>query len=133
LLRKPLITLLLVALLPLVACSSSSGGGASPAGAADEVSITVENRINPRVELTVRLITPSAQRLVLGSVRPGGTSTLSYRGTLERTEYRIEAESSRGNQLTSQPFVLFPGARVVWSLPQNSVAVYPPEGGDAEQ
>jgi hypothetical protein len=30
--------------------------------------------------------------------------------------------------MLSPPFVPFPGARVVWTLPQNGLVVYPPEG-----
>ncbi|MGD2155010.1 MAG: hypothetical protein PVG79_17225, partial [Gemmatimonadales bacterium] len=128
--RKPLRTLLLVALLPLgAACASGGGGGASPAGEADEVFFTVENRINPRVEITVRLLTPTGGRVLLGSVRPAGTTTLRYRGTIDRSNYQLEGQTPSGDAFTSQPMTILPGARVVWALPANGITIHAPEGG----
>lgn len=129
--RKPLRTLLLVALLPLgAACASGGGGGASPAGEADEVFFTVENRIIPRVEITVRLLTPTGGRVLLGSVRPGGTTTLRYRGTIDRSNYQLEGQTPAGDAFASQPITIFPGAQVVWTLPANGVTIHGLEGGD---
>jgi hypothetical protein len=93
------------------------------------VTVTVENRINPRTDITVRILTPTGQRAVLGSVGPGRTQDLTYRGEIyQGGSYRLEVTGVGGQDFTSQPFVLFPGARVAWQLPMNSLNIYPPEG-----
>ncbi len=81
----------------------------------------------PRTDLTVRLITPTGQSQVLGSVLPGGSGTLRYRGRVYPDFYRLLATTARGDDIASQPFNIFRGAQVTWSLPQNSVSVYPRE------
>ena len=126
-----LVALLPVALLPLAACASGGGGGASPeeGGTSASVTVTVENRINPRTDVTVRMLTPTGQRVVLGSVGPGRTQNLTYRGNIiEGNSYQLEVVGARGQDYTSQPFVIFPGARIAWQLPLNSLNVFPPEG-----
>jgi hypothetical protein len=127
--RLTLRSLLSVALLPLAACATG-GGQATPAG--DEVTVEVENNYRPMRDATVRLITPTGARQLLGSASPGRMTALRYRGNIVAGDYRLEAAGREG-EVVSQPFVLFPGARVVWSLPQNSLTVYPPEDEGGER
>jgi hypothetical protein len=122
--RMTLRSLLSVALLPLAACATG-GGQATPAG--DEVIVEVQNNFRPMRDATVRIISPTGARQLLGSASPGGSTVLRYRGNIVSGDYRLQASRRDGDEVTSEPFVLFPGAHVVWSLPQNSIAVYPPE------
>jgi hypothetical protein len=57
-------SLLSVALLPLAACATG-GGQAAPAG--DEVIVVVENNFRPMRDITIRLISPTGARNMLGS------------------------------------------------------------------
>jgi hypothetical protein len=119
--------LMLVALLPLAACATG-GGQATPSG--DEFVVEVENNIRPFRDVTVRIVTPTGLRQLLGSANPGRTTTLRYRGSLIQDNYRLIAQIQEGEEITSQPFIPVPGARVVWSLPQNGLSVYAPDQGE---
>lgn len=123
-------SLLSVALLPLAACATG-GGQATPAG--DEVTVEVENNFRPMRDITIRLISPTGARQLLGSASPSRSTALRYRGSIIAGNYRLHAAGHESEEVISQPFVLFPGARVVWSLPQNAITVYPPEDEGGER
>ncbi|UCC73532.1 MAG: hypothetical protein JSV86_02930 [Gemmatimonadota bacterium] len=127
--KRILRALLPVALLPLAACAT---GGSEATPSAEEVVVQVENNIRPYRDVTVRILTPSGLRQLLGSATPGRTTALRYRGNIVQDNYRLVAQVQEGEEITSQPFIMFPGARVVWTLPQNGLTVYPPEeeGGE---
>ncbi len=74
-------------------------------------------------------MTPTGLLQVLGSVPPGGSRTLRYDRRLYQDFYQLVAETARGESFSSQPFIMFPGARVNWSLPTNSLNVFARDGG----
>lgn len=120
-----ILRVLMLVALPLLAACAAGGGQATPSG--DEVVVQVENNIRPYRDVTVRIVTPTGLRQLLGSANPGRTTTLRYRGSIIQDNYRLVAQIQEGEEIISQPFVPFPGARVVWSLPQNGLSVYAPE------
>ncbi len=116
--------LMLVALLPLAACATG-GVQATPSG--DEFVVQVENNIRPFRDVTVRIVTPTGLRQLLGSASPGRTTDLRYRGGLIQDNYRLHATIQEGEEVLSQPFIPFAGARIVWTLPQNGLTIYRPD------
>lgn len=116
----PVRLLLLTATLLLAACVAA---GRSRQAVEDQVSIRIENNLRPESEVTVRLISTSGTRRVLGSVSPHTTRTLEYAESPFSGSYRLTAQSADGREVSSQAFALFGGARVVWELFNNTLNV----------
>lgn len=85
--------------------------------------MTVENNLNPPQEVTVRMVEPNGSRNILGSLGPGRSRTYELREPSFSGDYALMAELGSGETVVSRSFVLFPEARVHWTLRSNQLTV----------
>jgi outer membrane biogenesis lipoprotein LolB len=116
-----------VALLLLTACAS---GTRSRRVTGDEVSVEVQNDLLPRTAVTVRVISSSGARRLIGAVSPGQTRMFRFEQQVFLGSYRLVAESNEGVQVVSIPMVLSSGLRVIWVLRNNILRVASRTSGD---
>jgi len=112
--RIPLLLLLLTA-----ACSRGNAPVAGPdPDAAEQTRARIENRAS--VDMDVYLIRNDGQRLRLGFVAGGETSTFALPATLTAgaMSIRFEARPVRrsGQTVTSEPFGVSRGEEITWSI-----------------
>lgn len=118
-LRIPRWILALFAVVLLAGCASTSESD----GAAD-VAVEVQNDLVPPTSLTVWMVPTVGGRDMLGVVPPGATQTLEFNMTSASGEYRLQAETTAGEEIWSYPFILSESdAAVVWDLSANSIQV----------
>lgn len=110
-----------VALLLCAACAAGAGRGRG--AQSPEVIFQVHNDLNPPRALTVRLISQTGTRALLGSLTPGQTRSFRYRDAAYHGQYRLVAEGAAGGDVASTSFVLTPGTRVVWTVQTNSIRI----------
>ena len=111
----------------LLACG---GGGATeadpgrpPAGEPIVVKVTVNNNIQPRTQVTIRLRSSGVTR-ILGSVSPGSERTFDIEDPTLTGRHNLTADGSTlAQSMTSQPFTLFANSWVVWTLTGNLLRV----------
>ncbi len=111
---------LLVAALLVAACATS-GGRREPRPTL--VRVIVQNNLRPAGEVTIRLISSTGERRVLGSVPPGSDRTLEFEDATFTGTFQLVARLADGNQVESRSFTLFPAARVEWVLFNNTLNV----------
>lgn len=112
-----------VALL-LAACAT--GGGPARRVQGEEVRVEVHNDLVPQGPITVRMVTSTGRRVILGEVGPGQIRTLSYAEPNLGGSHRLVAEPNSGAALVSQAFTLVPQARVIWTLRNNLIRIADP-------
>lgn len=97
--------------------------------AADQITIEIQNDLVPRRGVTVRLVSEAGTRLILGSVSPGQTRSLSLRREGLRGAYHFTASRDGGSRgasadLSSTKVALAPGSTTVfWRLSTNFLTV----------
>lgn len=116
--------LLPVALLALTAaCAAGSRTSSATEGLAPEVVLVeVDNDIVPRTSVTVRILSPTGQK-VLGTVGPGRTETLLFDESYIEVSYRLVAREDDGDEEVSREFQLFSSALVRWRLSNNRLSI----------
>lgn len=109
------------AALPLLvaACASGARGRTS----ASDVLVEVTNDLVPPTAVTVRVVSSSGRRSVVGGVAPSETRTLRYSESSYPGRFTLLADPSTGREVSSASFALFAGAHVVWSLRTNTLNV----------
>jgi hypothetical protein len=106
----------------LVLLSAACGRGSAPASAPDPDAETTRARIENRasVDMDVYLIRNDGQRMRLGFVAGGETSTFALPATLTAgtISIRFEARPVRrsGQAVTSEPFGVSRGEEITWSI-----------------
>ncbi len=113
--------LLPVALLAACATGSSVRESVDPEPGVVPVGIT--NDLRPRTAITVRIISSSGKRTVLGIVSPGSTKTLRFEESFLESTYQLRAETTEGRHVTSRRFEIFANAAVHWTLSRNIIEV----------
>lgn len=113
-----------VALLALTAaCAAGSRTSSATEGLAPEVVLVeVDNDIVPRTSVTVRILSPTGQK-VLGTVGPGRTETLLFDESYIEVSYRLVAREDDGDEEVSREFQLFSSALVRWRLSNNRLSI----------
>jgi hypothetical protein len=118
--------LLPVALLLIAACATGSRSSTDDeSGPANVILVEIENDLARRSSVTVRIISPSGQR-VLGTVGPGRTVTLRYQESYVEPSYRLIARLDDGSEKRSREFQLFSGALVRWRLSNDRLSLQRP-------
>jgi hypothetical protein len=112
--RVPLLLLLLSA-----ACGRGNAPDAGPdPDATEQTRARIENRAS--VDMDIYLIRNDGQRIRLGFVAGGRTSTFALPPTLTAgtMSIRFEARPVRrsGQTVTSEPFGVSPGEEITWSI-----------------
>jgi hypothetical protein len=115
------------AIVLLTGCAS--GGGQEEAVEADPslaggITVQVDNRINPPLQLTIFLRNSTIGQRTLGSVSPNRTR--SFNVDLEifgSDEFNMVAQRPNGTEIISTPFRISPGVTVNWRLPANGITV----------
>jgi len=97
-------------------CSTGHRAGPDPGW----VRIEVRNDLVPANAVVVHLV-GDGRRLLLGDVPPAQQRELQVRQTAYRGRYTLEARTRSSTAVTSQPFVLRKGDRLVWVLRSNLV------------
>jgi hypothetical protein len=108
------------AALLLAACAP---GATARAVAGDAVTVVVRNDLRPETAVTVRLVSSAGVRLVLGSVPPNASRTMTADNQRFAGQYRLVVEGADGREVQSSAFTLLPNARVTWGLFANSLVV----------
>ena len=85
------------------------------------VSVVVENTLNPPVQVSVFIVPATGGRQVLGTVSPGQSGRFSYQPTSASQQFQLVAQASSGRTLTSPPFTLVNVVTATWNLDQNLV------------
>jgi hypothetical protein len=112
--------LLPVALLLLAACAAGSRRARPPH---EDVLVTVANDLVFRSEVTVRLVSSTGARTLLGVIPAGRTTTFRFEESAFAGAYRLVAQPATGRDLSSPAFTLHPGDRIHWTLQVNVVTV----------
>jgi len=109
------------------ACTGSSGsvtnGASDPGPSAREVSIMVENNLQPSTAVTVHAIGTQGSRRLLGTVPPSTTRRLRFGASTVLERYRFVASVGIGREITSNPLPLSGGETVRWQLNTNSAFI----------
>ncbi len=113
-------------LLPLVAAAllaSCATGGWKPSErvTGEEAVVEVHNDLSPPREITVRVLSSTGQRVLIGTVPAGRTRTLRFQASGFNGQYRLAGESMGGSTVTSSYFTLSAGDRLVWTVGPNLV------------
>ena len=109
-----------VALL-LVACATGRTSPASDEPTEQDVLVEVRNDLTPRTSVTIRIVSASGTRSVLGTVSPGRTTTLRFREPYFEATYRLVADPVDAEDIRSRTFELFPNSTVEWRLSNNTL------------
>jgi hypothetical protein len=109
-----------VALLLLAACAAGSRRARPPH---EDVLVTVENDLVVRSEVTLRLVSSTGARTLLGVVPAGRRTEFRYAESSFAGTYRLVAQPGIGEDFSSPAFALHPGARIHWALTVNVVTV----------
>src|SRR5688500_17965348 len=104
----------LVATLLLAACATRAREGGSQSG--ELAAISIINDLRPHSVVTVRIISSSGVRRILGSVPPQGSRGFTYDETSFAGQYQLTAEAADGRLVESRQLSIFLGAEVRWSL-----------------
>ncbi len=111
--------LALIAIFLIGGCASTGENS----GVAD-VQVEVVNDLIPPTSLSIWVVPSIGGRDMLGSVPPGATRTLGYNMVTASGEYRLQGETTAGDEIWSNPFILSESdATVVWDLSANSIVV----------
>lgn len=109
----------LLAFVLIAGCASTS----ETEGAAD-VPVEVRNNLIPPTSLTVWMVPTVGGRDMLGVVPPGATQTLGFNMFSASGEYRLQAQTTAGEEIWSYPFILSESdAAVIWDLSANNIQV----------
>lgn len=108
---------------PLVFAACASGGASEARETGPVASVVVVNDLRPPAVVTVRVVSSSGARRILGTVPPDATRTFEYDETAFAGQYRLTAERSDGQTVESRTFNLFLAAQVRWSLFNNSLTI----------
>ncbi|MBW3654948.1 MAG: hypothetical protein KY444_02500 [Gemmatimonadetes bacterium] len=112
--------LVALAALPLLAvCAAREPGTRRPANA--EVQLEVRNDLVPPRGVTVRAVSAAGARTLLGAVSAGQTARLEYEQPGFQGQYYFLAEVDGGATVRSTRINLADGARLVWSLQNNTL------------
>jgi hypothetical protein len=126
---------LLAALAGVAGCAS---GGSTGTARHDLVQIEVRNDLVPGRGVTVRLVSQSDSRFLLGSVSPGQTRSFRLRRPGLRGSHHFTADPDggaivSGQTITSQTVALAPGrTALVWRLSTNFLTVTDASGHTME-
>ncbi len=107
----------------LLLCAACAAGARPSRVQSPEVTIQIVNDLNPPRQVTVRLLSQTGQRSLLGSLGAGETRTFRHRDAAYHGQYRLVAEGGASGDVSSTSFALSPGTRVVWQVQTNSVRV----------
>jgi len=87
------------------------------------IAVTVSNGLEPRANVTIRLISDDATR-ILGTVAPGHERTFQVDVPEISPEYRLRATSPAfADAIRSEPFSLSADSWVRWSIADNVLVV----------
>jgi len=116
----PRALLALVLLLVAAACASGRGGNADTGGDAAGISVLVDNSGAPASDITVYVLSSTGSRQLIGSVPPGQTATLRYRGSTLGGQFRLLARPTGGREIISNTFSFGrPGSTIRWNVYSN--------------
>lgn len=87
------------------------------------VIVVVDNDLQPSSAVSVWLLPESTRQVLLGSVGPGQRVELEYRLGQPVNNYRLRARPIGGDDIVSNSFSLYGGARVHWGLRSNVAVV----------
>lgn len=107
------------------ACASAVRGG----NGSEEVFLEVRNDLVPGRAVTIRAVSSSGTRQVVGALAPNQTRVLRFRRSSFVGPYRFVADVDAEGQVVSISVVLAPGDRLVWALRNNLLRVSIGEGG----
>lgn len=96
----------------------------------EEMLLEVHNNLVPGKPVTVRAVSSSGARLLVGAVSPNQTRVLRLRQPNFVGSYRFVAEVDGSGQFVSTPVILSPGLRVVWTLRTNLLRIAERDRGD---
>jgi hypothetical protein len=119
-----------VVLLPVAllwGCSTGHRAGPDPGW----VRIEVNNDLVPASPIVVHLVGDGRRRL-LGDVPPAQQRELQVKQTDFHGRYTLEARTRSSTAVTSPPFVLRKGDRLIWVLRSNLVTALQREGSPGE-
>lgn len=118
---KPARASLPVALLLVAACAAGSRPAPAKNLTPAPVIVSVRNDLVPRTSITVRIVSASGTRTILGIVPPGATRELRFDEPFLESTYRLIADTVEGSEVSSRAFELFPQATVHWRLSNNTL------------
>ncbi|HET7274912.1 MAG TPA: hypothetical protein VFI91_07010 [Longimicrobiaceae bacterium] len=115
-----MMALSLIAVLAVSGCASAGAGSATEG----DLAVRVVNDIIPPTSLTIWMVPTTGGRDMIGVVPPGATRTLDYNLVTASGEYRIQGETTGGEELWSYPFVLSDSDTLVeWDVSANSITI----------
>lgn len=118
----------LLAVLLLIVAACAAGTRKSGAGMGDEAFLEVRNDLVPGRSITVRAVSSSGARVLIGTLSPNQTRVLRFQQPNFAGSYRFVAELDGSGQIGSNPIALTPGDRIVWMLRNNLLRILDPYG-----
>lgn len=97
------------------ACASAVRGG----NGSEAVFLEVRNDLVPPRAVTIRIMSSSGTRRLVGAVSPGQTRVFRIREPNFVGTYRLVAELDGGGQVISPPASFSPDESIVWTLRSN--------------
>lgn len=117
--RRSLATLALL-LFVLLPAACIPFGQRGPTG--DQITVRVQNNATPPTSLTVYVLPEGGTPRLLGPVSPGSTQTFFFE-PLPAATYRLQARTTAGREITSNPVTLTPSNMAIWDVQANAVSL----------
>ncbi|MEX2572578.1 MAG: hypothetical protein WD737_14855 [Gemmatimonadota bacterium] len=108
------VLVLLILATAVSACAHLGGGGDATA------ELRVENNLIPPTTLSVYALPDTGTRQLVGIVRPGATTDLSF-SPRAAASYQFVAETTEGRDIVSPPINIRAGDTAEWDLDANIV------------
>jgi hypothetical protein len=109
--------------LGLGGCAGVGAGAGDGAASGGGTMLVVENNLAMPSSLTVYAVPEIGTRTLVGTVTSSANATLRFDPIGAGGQYRFVAQTTRGNELISNPVTFSPGATIRWNLAANRASV----------